>query len=256
MIMAQFLNNLLTASFHGSIVILAVIVLRLLLKRTPKKFFCMLWLLAGIRLLMPFEIQSQLSLQPEPTPVIQQIVLHEELNVVPEVLDTSLIQETVPVEWREILPEFSLSTTATEPVHPESSVTAPVEKRVTWNDLLPWIWLGVASLFLIYTLYAYTRLRLLVREAVKIEGVWECDRIDTAFILGFIKPQIYIPMGMSLMVRKHILAHEQTHIEKGDHWFKLIGFIALALHWFNPLVWIAYILLCKDIEMACDERVV
>lgn len=195
--MSEFLQNLLTASIHGSVVILAVILLRLVLRKTPKKYICLLWLLAGIRLLMPIAIRSELSLQPE----------------------------------------FNLP---------------------GWNlpALLPWVWGAVAVCFGIYSLVSYLKLKAKVREAVRIRGGWECDKIETAFILGFIKPRIYIPMGMNRQARKHILAHERTHLDKGDHWIKMIGFLALALHWFNPLVWIAYILLCKDIEMACDERVV
>ena len=195
--MVQFLNNLLTASIHGSVVILAVTLLRLMLRRTPKKYICLLWLLAGIRLLLPIEIRSDLSLQPEFT-----------------------------------LPSWDLPA------------------------ILPWIWGAVAVCFGIYSLISYMKLKTKVREAVRIRGGWECDKIDTAFILGFIKPRIYIPMGMNRQSRNHILAHERTHLDKGDHWIKLTGFLALALHWFNPLVWIAYILLCRDIEMACDERVV
>ena len=195
--MSEFLQNLLTASIHGSIVILAVTLLRLILRKTPKKYICLLWLLAGIRLLMPIEIRSDLSLQPEFT-----------------------------------LPGWNLPA------------------------LLPWVWGIVALCFGIYSLVSYRKLKNKVREAVRIRGGWECDKIDTAFILGFIKPRIYIPMGMTRQARKHILEHERTHLDKGDHWIKMIGFLALALHWFNPLVWIAYILLCKDIEIACDERVV
>ena len=195
--MAQFLDNLLTASIHGSIVILGVILLRLILWKSPKKYICLLWLLAGIRLLMPIEIRSDLSLQPE---------------------------FTLP-NWN--LPEF-----------------------------LPWVWGIIAVCFGIYSMASYIKLKAKVREAVRIRGGWECDKIDTAFILGFIKPRIYIPTGMNKQAQKHILEHERTHLDKGDHWIKMIGFLALALHWFNPLVWIAYILLCKDIEMACDERVV
>lgn len=195
--MTSFLINLLTASIHGSVVILAVLLLRLLLRKTPKKYICLLWLLAGIRLLLPIEIRSDLSLQPEFA-----------------------------------LPDWNLPA------------------------LLPWVWGIVAVCFGIYSLVSYIKLKARVREAVRIRGGWECDKIDTAFILGFIKPRIYIPMGMSRQARKHILEHERTHLDKGDHWIKMIGFLALALHWFNPLVWAAYILLCKDIEMACDERVV
>lgn len=200
--MERFLENLLTASIHGSIVILAVIALRLVLRKTPKKYICLLWLLAGIRLLMPIEIRSDLSLQPEFT-----------------------------------LPIAGLS-------------------GLKWAAILPWIWAAVACGFGLYSLVSYLKLKNQVREAVRIRGGWESDRIDTAFILGFIKPRIFIPMGMTKQSRKHILEHERTHLDKGDHWIKMVGFLALSLHWFNPLVWIAYIMLCKDIEMACDERVV
>ena len=253
--MAQFFGNLLNASFHGSIVILAVIVLRVLLKKTPKKFFCMLWLLAGIRLLMPFEIQSTLSLQPNPEPMFQQVTEYEVLDYTPEVPIIPIQQENSQ-EAEAAAPVFNMTPAETTAVVQESVIHQQAAPAINWMSAIPWIWLTVASFFLIYTFYAYFKLRLQVREAVKIEGGWECDRIETAFILGFIRPQIYIPMGLSAMVRKYILAHERTHLEKGDHWFKMIGFIALALHWFNPLVWVAYILLCKDIEMACDERVV
>lgn len=91
---------------------------------------------------------------------------------------------------------------------------------------------------------------------MKVRGGYESDQIETAFVLGFFKPKIYIPSGMSPAARTQILAHERTHLEKGDHWIKVIAFLALALHWFNPLVWVAYLMLCKDIEIACDERVV
>ncbi len=237
-------QNILTASFHGSIVILTVLVLRLVLKKTPKKFLCLLWLLAFARLLMPFEIRSDFSLQPEYAPVAQaQWQQLQDYDSLPEA--------NVPAE-------VPVAVTPVEPQPQTETVMVQLETRreVNWFSLLPWLWVGVASLFLVYTVYSYVRLRLQVREAVKIPGGWECDRIETAFILGFIRPKIYIPMGLSKMVRKHILAHERTHLEKGDHWYKMLGFIALALHWFNPLVWVAYILLCKDIEMACDERVV
>ncbi|MDY3224279.1 MAG: M56 family metallopeptidase [Candidatus Faecousia sp.] len=251
--MESLFSNILTASFHGSIVILVVMVLRVLLKKAPRKYICFLWLLAGLRLLMPFEIQSSLSLQPMP--------------------ETSQVQQwqapaAVPAgeAGGEALPEAPAPRQeASQPVAGEAAQSdAPVSAapRVSaksagnWKKNLPFVWLSVALCFGIYTLYSYLSLKNKVREAVKIRGGWECDRIDTAFILGFIRPKIYIPMGLSPTVRKHVLAHERTHLEKGDHWFKMVGFLALALHWFNPLVWIAYVLLCKDIEVACDERVV
>ena len=200
--MERFLQNLLTASIHGSILIFAVLLLRLVLLKTPKKYICFLWLLAGIRLLLPIEIRSDLSLQPE----------------------------------------FTLS-------------FAKISS-LKWAAVLPWVWAVIAACFAIYSLISYLRLKDQVRDAIRIRGGWESNKIETAFILGFIKPKIYIPMGMDSQSRQNILAHERTHLDKGDHWIKMIGFLALALHWFNPLVWVAYILLCKDIETACDERVI
>ena len=197
--MNAFFQTILTTSFHGSIVILAVLLLRLILHKAPKKYICMLWMLAGLRLLMPIPLESSFSLQPQN------------------------IRITVPA---------SLSTVLME------------------------IWIVIAAVIGIYSLVSYVRLRLRVMDAVKVPGGWESDRIETAFVLGFIKPKIYIPTGMSKETRKQILAHERTHLDKGDHWIKMIGFLALALHWFNPLVWVSYVLLCKDIEMACDERVI
>lgn len=200
--MERFLQNLLTASIHGSILIFAVLLLRLVLLKTPKKYICFLWLLAGIRLLLPIEIRSDLSLQPE----------------------------------------FTLS-------------FAKISS-LKWAAVLPWVWAVIVACFAIYSLISYLKLKNQVRDAIRIRGGWESSKIETAFILGFIKPKIYIPMGMDSQSRQNILAHERTHLDKGDHWIKMIGFLALALHWFNPLVWMAYILLCKDIETACDERVI
>ena len=193
------LQTILTTSFHGSIVILAVLLLRLVLKKAPKKFICLLWMLAGIRLLLPIPLESAYSLQPE-------------------------------------------------------SITVPIPQAV--SSILPVLWVAIALIIGAYSLGSYIHLRRKVMDAVKIPGGWESDRIETAFVLGFIKPKIYIPTGMSRETRKQILAHERTHLDKGDHWIKMIGFLALCLHWFNPLVWLSYILLCKDIELACDERVV
>lgn len=197
--MQSLFSNLLTASVSGSIVILAVLVLRLVLRKTPKKFICILWMVAGLRLLLPVPLQSRFSLQP-PTIRLPQS----------ETLQTYLVP----------------------------------------------LWCIVAVSLLCASLISYAHLRRQVKDARKIRGGWECEGLETAFVLGFLKPKIYIPAGVSDNTRQQILAHEHTHLDKGDHWIKLIGFLALVLHWFNPLVWVSYILLCKDIEIACDQRVV
>ena len=211
---------------------------------------------------MPFEIRSDLSLQPEveeipyaaevreanPQPVPETRPQLSDYPVLPASPDAFAAPEYIPEGYYELVLGVEEPAQITEAAQPEASFDI--------LSLLPWVWFAVACCFGVYTLFAYVALKVQVRDAVKIPGGWESDRIETAFILGFIRPKIYIPMGMPLSVRRHILAHEQTHLEKGDHWFKMIGFLALAIHWFNPLVWCAYILLCKDIEMACDERVV
>ncbi|MDD7260499.1 MAG: M56 family metallopeptidase [Eubacteriales bacterium] len=197
--MRALFSNLLTASVSGSIVILAVLVLRLVLRKTPKKFICILWMVAGLRLLLPVPLQSRFSLQP-PTIRLPQS----------ETLQTYLVP----------------------------------------------LWCIVAVSLLCASLISYAHLRRQVKNARKVRGGWECEGLETAFVLGFLKPKIYIPAGINENTRQQILAHERTHLDKGDHWIKLIGFLALVLHWFNPLVWVSYILLCKDIEMACDQRVV
>lgn len=167
--MEKLLQNLLTADLHGSIVILAVLLLRAILRKTPKKYICFLWMLAGLRLLLPVPLVSSLSLQPL------------SLN----------------------MPSF--------------------------GRFLPVVGLAYGLLALIilsYSLISYLKLRAQVADAVKIRGGWESDKIETAFVLGFLKPKIYIPAGMTEDQRRQILAHERTHLDKGDHWIKLIGFLA------------------------------
>ncbi len=249
--MEQFLQNILTASFHGSIVILAVLALRLLLRKAPKKYLCMLWLLVGIRLLLPFRLESTLSLQPE----VQEL---------PGIRQEVTVQRPIPGMEMGELPVSPSPQTFTQaaqspdfgPTEPAEPVQKPETPAINWAAGIPWVYLLVVAAFGVYCIQGYLRLRHKVRFAVKIPGGWECEGIETAFILGFIKPKIYIPMGMNRQNRRYILAHERTHLEKGDHWVKLIAFLVLAMHWFNPLVWVAYFFLCRDIEMACDERVV
>jgi len=264
--METLFRNILTASFHGSVVILAVLLLRLLLRKAPKKYVCMLWILAGLRLLLPFQLESRLSLQPGPE-VVTQIAVRDtapgpkEILLPPELLGIPVERPTTQEQTSEqpvthmTQPIRQEQTPAPLPEEPGITVT-PVKPAIDWTALIPWAWLTVALAFGVYSLQSYLRLKRKVRLAVKIPGGWECAGIETAFILGFIKPKIYIPTGISREDRRHILAHERTHLEKGDHWIKMLGYIALAVHWFNPLVWLSYILLCRDIEMACDERVV
>lgn len=240
-------QNLLNASFHGSIVICAVLVLRFLLKRAPKNTICLLWLLVGLRLLVPFEIESRFSLQPNVEPVAQS--QWGQMEVLGTVADEN--QAMIPAET--IRPEEIAESTKTV------VQAAPVEEKssVNWAELLPYGWLAVVLGMVGYSLISYLRLKRRVAGSVILtEGVWICPGLDTAFVLGFFRPQIYLPTGISESEQEFVLAHEKCHIRRGDHWWKLLGFIALSAHWFNPLVWVAYILLCRDLEMACDEAVI
>ena len=189
--MAQFLSNLLTASIHGSIVIVAVTLLRLLLRKPPKKYICLLWLLAGIRLLMPIEIRSDFSLQPQSEPLMEQILYYGEE---PFLADRQILPAPVQSTPAEsvMLPEFMPEEpAATEVLSPlETRPVYETRPSIDWTALIPWVWRAVSGMFLVYMAFSYINLRLLVREAVKIEGGWECDRIETAFIQGLIRPQI------------------------------------------------------------------
>lgn len=245
----------LTASFYGSIVIGAVLLLRLGLRKAPKKYVCLLWLLAFARLLMPFEIESGLSLQPKTVPVNQ--VQWQELED-----NGTILAVGIPMDQTEEAELEATGIPAQVPVQTpsasdsEENVEVTVEYALNWAVAIPWLWLVGICAMGVYTLTSYIRLKRSVREAVRCAGVWECAGLETAFILGFVRPRIYVPVGMTREDRELVLKHERTHLARGDHWFKLAGYLALAVHWFNPLVWAAYILLCRDVEMACDERVV
>ena len=254
--MTPLIQNLLTAGFHGSVIIAAVLLLRLILKKAPKRVVCVLWMLAFIRLLMPFQLESNFSLQPEAIP-LEETVFYESVI---EYASSDNIATTNPQPnddntiTQPIIPEvFDGNIIDTDTfVQPELKEDAPIH----WTSMLPYFWLVGTICCLLYAVVSYIQLKRTVREAVRIIGCWECDRIETAFILGYIRPRIYVPMGLSRRTRKHILAHEWAHLQTGDHWFKLLAYLACCLHWFNPLVWVAYRLMCKDMEHACDERVV
>ena len=254
--------NMLNASFYGSVVILAVLLLRLVLKKAPRAAICLLWVLAGIRLVLPFTIESSLSLQPaaEDIAQIRQEVVADDPNK--ELLPTVSPDQTQDIHIPAIpqqpaeLPE-DVQIVVSDDAVSEVVVTEKPERVVDHGAVAAWIWAaGIAGL-LAYSTWSYWRLRRWVRAAVRQgDGSWECAGLDTAFVLGLFRPRIYLPGGLSDRDRELILAHERAHIARKDHWIKPIGYLILMLHWFNPLVWLAYVCLCRDIEMACDERVV
>lgn len=241
--MVALLKSLLTMSLSGSIVILLVLALRLALKKAPARLVCLLWLLAGLRLMLPFHIQADFSLQPDVQQALQPVISNQ----------TYTPQEYVPQDPVPAIPTVGENINVTV----ENGVTTQVRRTVDWMELAAYVWALGAAVMLVYTGVSYIKLKRQVSTAVQTaDGAWECDGLSGAFILGYGKPRIYIARNLSGNDREYVLAHERTHIAWGDHWTKLIGFLCLSLHWFNPLVWLAYRLMCQDLEAACDEQVV
>lgn len=230
--MAAVFAKLVSISIVANWLILAVILLRVLLKKAPRWITCILWALVAVRLVFPFSIESPVSLIPETTSVIQ------------EAVDTNLIHpEVVPSDTAEFTAQEENDNTY---ISSKSSVS-----------IIPFVWCFGVSLMLCHLVFSYFKMLWLVREAVpEREKIWVCDAVTTPFILGIIRPKIYLPSGLQEPNREYVIAHEQSHLRCKDHWWKPMAFVLLSVFWFNPLMWIAYTLVCRDIEFACDERVV
>ena len=237
--MAEVFQKLLNMSIAAGWLILAVVVLRFVLKKAPKRFVLLLWAVVGLRLALPWSIESALSLIPSAATLPEGIMMERTPS-----LDTG-----IPALNNAINPGFAAA------FAPEPAASAnPLQVLLPIASL---IWLAGAAAMLIWALASWLRLRSRMRTAVRLEGnVYESEMAGGPFVLGLFRPRIYLPFGLGEAERGHVLAHEREHIRRGDQVVKLLGFLLLCLHWFNPLVWLAYALLCRDIELACDERVV
>ncbi len=231
--------KLLNMSIAAGWLILAVVVLRLLLRKAPRWLICLLWVPVGVRLVCPWSIESVLSLIPS-----AETVPPQSLTATAPAIDSGFYAVDRVVN-AVLSPSFY--------PQPQNSVT-PLQV-LTFVGALVWV-LGIAVM-LVYAAVSTLRLRHRVREAACLrENIWVCDSVSTPFILGLLRPRILLPSSLSAADTAHVLAHENAHLRRRDHWWKPLGFLLLAVHWFNPLVWLAYVLLCRDIELACDERVV
>ena len=231
--------KLLNMSITASYLCLAVLLVRLLLKKAPKAISCALWALVGLRLLFPFSLESVLSLIPSAEPLPEDILLSP----------TPTINSGIPAINSVVNPVISgsLAPNPGDCVNPMQVITT----------VAGYVWVIGMIAMLVYMLITYLRVRGKVTEAVKIEGnVYECDHIDTPFILGVIRPRIYLPSSMNEVDRTFVIAHEKAHLRRLDHVWKPLGFLLLTVYWFNPLLWLGYVLLCRDIELACDEKVI
>lgn len=234
--MKELFTELLNLSLSAAYLVPVVLVLRLVLKKAPRWTVCLLWGLVALRLVMPFSLESSLSLHPGREPVTD--------------LQTQWGGDTQPDTLPEVQPE---------PLPEAPSVTpAPTPaEELDLMEILAWVWLAGACAMAFYGVVSYVRLKLKVRPSLQVEKrVFVCDGIGYPFLLGVLRPKVYLPSDLEEPHLSYVLAHEKAHVKRGDHLWKPLGFALLTLHWFNPLLWVAYLLLCRDIESACDEKVV
>lgn len=238
--MAAVFLKLLNLSISASWLVLAVLVLRLGSKRSPKWMNVLLWGIVALRLVLPFSIESALSLIPSAETVSPAAVqfapaptITSGVSVIDNAVNPSLSEHFAAVPGMSVNPLY------------------------VWTEIAGWVWLIGLGAMLLYMLVSYFRLRRRVSVSLPIqENIYLCDAISSPFILGIVKPRIYLPSGLDEVQRQNVLAHERAHLARYDHWWKPLGFALLAVYWFNPLLWLAYALLCRDIELACDERVI
>jgi len=265
--MANFFLEIVNMSITASYLIVAVIVLRLVLAKAPKWIRGILWGLVGIRLVVPFSFESMFSLLPEKSPIPTDTVQNSKIG-----MDTGVPSAM----W-----DFSTSAGAAPQSTDVTGTLAPIEETVqsatiSWTDILAIVWLAGIIVMLTYCIISYIRLNRRMADAVIYNGglcadghkesssekygkkylIYQSEKVASPFVLGFFKPGIYVPFQMTAKDMECVIAHEKAHIARKDHWIKPIAFMILSFYWFNPLVWVAYILLCRDIELACDEKVI
>ena len=238
--MAAVFLKLLNLSISASWLVLAVLVLRLVSKRSPKWMNVLLWGIVALRLVLPFSVESALSLIPSAETVSPAVVQFDPAPTITS--GVSIIDNAVNPSLSE---------------HFAAVPTMSVNPLYVWTEIAGWVWLIGLGTMLLYALVSYLRLRRRVSVSLPIQDhIYLCDAISSPFILGVVKPHIYLPSGLDEVQRQNVLSHEQAHLARRDHWWKPLGFALLAVYWFNPVLWLAYALLCRDIELACDERVI
>lgn len=231
--------KLVNLSISASWLILAVLVLRVVLKKAPKWVMPLLWGVVALRLVCLFSIESALSLIPSAETIPSEIVTETREPVLYE-------QATL-----DIVTNPSLPSAAEVPVG-----VSRQQAQVDFN-IYSVLWLAGMAALLVHALVSAGKLKRKLATAILLrDNIYESEFVDSPFVFGVVKPNIYLPMHMDEGTAAYVIAHEHAHLARRDHWWKVLGYLVLALHWFNPLVWVAYILFCRDIELACDEKVV
>ena len=236
--MSGFFLKTLNMSISACYIILAVIVLRFLLMKAPKWINCVLWSLVGLKLILPFSLKSVLSLIPS--------------------------SETISKAPSSPRPHFESGFNIVDrPVneylagHYFEGVTRPTGHFVDLTEAFAIVWLVGILCLLIYTAFSYFRLKNKIGTAVRLyDNIYQSENVGSPFVLGIIKPKIYLPFNIDDESIGHVISHEKAHIKRMDHLWKPLSFLIVIFYWYNPLVWLGYVLLCRDIELACDEKVI
>ena len=237
--MNELFLKIINMSISASWLVLAVLILRFVLKKAPKWINVLLWGIVAIRLICPFSFESTLSIIPSA-----------------ETIPLNIGMDTTPT----INSGISAINNAVNPIISQSNTPmagASVNPLQITIGIYEYIWIFGMIALALYTAISYWRLRRKVDTAVRYkDNIFQSENVSFPFVLGIIKPRIYLPFKMNGQYLEYVVAHEQAHICRKDHWWKPLGFLLLMIHWFNPLMWLAYVLLCRDIELACDEKVI
>ena len=237
--MSDLFLKIVNMSISASWLVVAVLILRLVLKKAPKWVYVLLWGIVAVRLICPFSFESALSLIPSAETFPEKIISGPSFDV-----QTGI----TPIDNRinDYLGDRYFE-----------GVTVPTNNGNNVMTILTIVWIIGILLLATYTIISYQRLNRKVDTAVHYkDNIFQSENVSSPFVLGIINPRIYLPFNMNGQDLEHVVAHEQAHICRKDHWWKPLGFFLLTIHWFNPLMWLAYVLLCRDIELACDEKVI
>ncbi len=237
--MTQLFLKILNMSLSASWLILAVVLLRLVMKKPPKWMRVLLWGIVALRLLFPFSVKSAFSVIPSAETISREVLSGPRFDIQTGI---PLVDNPVNVYLAD---------------HYFEGVTVAASHGAQVMTFLSVLWLTGAGILMAYAVISWFCLRRKVGTAVRLqERIYQSENVSSPFVLGILNPKIYLPFKISEQNLSYVIAHEQAHIQRRDHWWKPLGFLLLAIYWFNPLVWLAYSLLCRDIELACDEKVI
>lgn len=237
--MTELFLQVVNRSISASWLVLAVLILRVLLRRSPKWIRVLLWGMVGVRLVCPFSLESVWSLVPSA-----------------QTISPTLLTDSTPT----VHTGFPTLNQTINPVLSQAAATTPdatPNLLEIWLPTLAVLWVMGMAIGLGYAAVGYLRLRRQLSSAVEVEDhIFQSSAAHVPFVLGLFHPNIYLPLSMDRDTLAHVVAHEQAHVKRRDHWWKALGFLLLCIHWFNPLAWVAYAVFCRDVELACDEAVV